>query len=799
MRRTVVSFDRKFTASSSSNYLGVHPPAPSVGRQTKASRIRAAATRAARTIRTAGLALVLGWALSLTSGTADAKFIPTFLIYYGGGPAFVASDAAKLAKFDLLDTDRFRYNSIGANAWAAIKAINPNTEIYVYEMGAESPNYLDSMAQVYLNGLGRHNVSRGHPMGSLNGNQPAMFLLDASGNRIYNTVYTNVGANEYWYLMDFGSAAYQSYWVAAAKADIVDQPWRADGIHADNCLALPDAGGYNAASQRYPTNASWSAAMNSFTQAITAGMHGLGQKLWCNRGETRMIDGSAAWQALDNSANPPDVLLEEGVFAVAWGPGDVWFHEETEWRRQLDTMSAIRNSKVAMISHTDLMENQSGVDNWGRPVSYWQTLWYGMGSFLLGKNDVLDNSYFMFNGAVGYSKIWWYDEYERIDLGEAVGPYSVTNIGSTRVYWREFERGYVYVNPTNVDIAAITLPQASRPLTRANMLTAQDSIPSVNTIALPSHNAAFLLKASVTATPPAPTPPTDPVSPFDPVPPAADGQAPSVPTGLTGAAVSASQTNLTWNASTDNVGVTGYQVYLNDWAIGTTTSTSFQHTGLTAGTTYNYRVSAFDAIPNHSAWTATPVTLRTPSADTQAPSVPTGLRASMAWATQVNLIWNASTDNIGVSGYRVYLNDVLLATTTQPSFLHSGLAANTTYNYRVSAFDATSNESARSATPLSVRTSVADTQAPSIPAGLAGSASSSSRINLTWNASSDNVGVRGYYVYVNDVAVAITTKNYYRHTGLIRGATYSYRVSAFDAVPNHSARTVTAVSVRTLQ
>lgn len=792
MRRTGVSIDRKFTASSSSNYLGVHPPAPPKGRQSQASRIRAAATRAARTIRTAGLALVLGWALSLTSGTADAKFIPTFLVYYGGGPGLVDSDAARLAKFDLLDVDRFRYNNIGSNTWAAIKAINPNVEIYLYEMGPESPSHLDGTAQVSLNGLGRHNISRGHPMGSLNGNQPALFLLDASGNRVYSATFSNVGANQYWYLMDFGSTAYQSYWASAVRADIIDQPWRADGVFADNCLALPGAGGYNTNSQRYPTNASWTGAMNSFIGAITASLHGYSQKLWCNRGETRTVDGSASWRALDNSANPPDVVLEEGVFAVEWG-ADVWFFEEVEWRRQLDTMSAVRNSKVAMMSHTKLNEGQSSTDNWGRPVTYWQTLWYSMGSFLLGKNDALDNSYFMFNGGEGYNKIWWYDEYDRIDLGEAVGPYSVTDIGSGRVYWREFERGYVYVNPTNVDIAAVTLPQAARPLTRANMLTAQDSIPSVSSIALPSHNAAFLLKASVTA-----TPPTDPVSPFEPVPPAADAQAPSVPTGFTGAAVSASQTNLTWNASTDNVRVTGYYVYLNDVALGTTTTTSFQHTGLVAGTTYNYRVSAFDAIPNHSAWTATPVSLRTPSADTQAPSVPTGLRASMAWATQVNLIWNASTDNIGVSGYRVYLNDVLLATTTQPSFLHSGLSANTTYSYRVSAFDATPNESARSATPLSVRTAVADTQAPSIPAGLAGSASSSSRINLTWNASSDNVGVRGYYVYVNDVAVAITTKNYYRHTGLTRGTTYSYRVSAFDAVPNHSARTVSAVSVRTL-
>jgi hypothetical protein len=55
------------------------------------------------------------------------------------------------------------YNAIGANTWAAIKAINPNVEIYLYEMGAEIPCHLDGMAQVYLNGLGRHNIAGDTP------------------------------------------------------------------------------------------------------------------------------------------------------------------------------------------------------------------------------------------------------------------------------------------------------------------------------------------------------------------------------------------------------------------------------------------------------------------------------------------------------------------------------------------------------------------------------------------------------------------------------------------------------------
>src|SRR6266850_3051137 len=238
-------------------------------------------------LRTAACALLLCAALPLqvaATATGSAKVIPTCVIYYGGGPTLVAADAPLLAKFDLIDTDRFRYYQMSPNTWAAIKAINPSVQIYLYEEGPGAPSFLDDVAQLYLNGLGRYNVSRGHPMGSLNGDHPELFLLDSLGNRIYHVGPSVPAANQYWHLMDFGTAAYQSYWLTAVKADIVDQPWVADGVFVDNCLAL--AGGYSGIPSMYPSNAAWSGAMNSFAEAITAGMHGYGQKLWCNRGET---------------------------------------------------------------------------------------------------------------------------------------------------------------------------------------------------------------------------------------------------------------------------------------------------------------------------------------------------------------------------------------------------------------------------------------------------------------------------------------------------------------------------------
>jgi len=830
--------------------------------------------RAVVATRAVAFALLLGVALPLAAQVSgSSKFIPTFLVYYGGAPALVAADAAKLAKFDLLDIDRFRYNQIAPNTWSAIKALNPSIGIYLYEMGPETQNYMDATPPMSINGLGRYNVSRGHSMGTLNGNHPDFYLLDSSGNRIYSVAFSNVGANQFWHLMDFGNTAYQAYWVEAVRTDVANQPWVADGVHADNCLTFSSAGGYSATSSKYPTDASWSNAMNSFTSGIAAGLHGYGQKLWCNKGSSYLPAGAAAWLALDAGPNPPDVLAEEGAFAVTYGPWATQFFAEANWKSQVDVMGAIRNSKVAMFSSTTLSEGQSGTDNWGQPVTYWQTLWYALGSFLLGKNDTLNNAYFGFFGNGGsYNRIWWYDEYDKIDLGRALGSYTVTTIGGVNIYSREFDKGYIYVNPTPNNVALLTLPQASRLLTHDNLLSLLDSIPIVNSISLSGHNAAILLKA----VPPVP----DIIAPSTPTAvsasavsssqinlswaastdnvgvtgyrvyragtliatlgavttyqntglsvstsysytvqavdaagntsaqsaaasattlAAADTQAPSVPAGLVGTAASSSQINLTWNASTDNVAVTSYQVYLNDALIASTTATSFQHTGLTAGTTYNYRVSAADAVPNYSAWTATPVSVTTPpAADTIAPSTPTGLLASAVSSSQINLSWTASTDNVGVTGYRVYRAGALITTLgAVTAYQNTGLSASTSYSYTVQAIDAAGNASAQSTSASATTQAAPDTIAPSVPTGLVGTAVSSSQINLSWNPSTDNVGVVGYSVYLNDVALTTTTATSFQHTGLTAGTTYNYRVSAYDAVPNHSAWTATPVSVTT--
>src|SRR3954447_22332000 len=83
--------------------------------------------------------------------------------------------------------------------------------------------------------------------------------------------------------------------------------------------------------------------------------------------------------------------------------------------------------------------------------------------------------------------------------------------------------------------------------------------------------------------------------------------------------------------------------------------------------------------------------------DTTAPSVPTGLRATVASSTRVDLAWSASTDNVGVTGYRVFRNGAQIGTPATTSFSDTTAAPGTTYNYTVAAVDAAGNASVQSA------------------------------------------------------------------------------------------------------
>lgn len=181
-----------------------------------------------------------------------------------------------------------------------------------------------------------------------------------------------------------------------------------------------------------------------------------------------------------------------------------------------------------------------------------------------------------------------------------------------------------------------------------------------------------------------------------------DTEAPTAPTNVVANNTAPSQATLSWTASTDNVGVTGYDVYRSALAgftptaankVGSTAGASFVDSGLPAGT-YYYQVQARDAYGNLSPFSSE-VSVNV-LADTTPPTAPTNLTASGINANLVTLSWTASTDNVGVTSYNIWRDGVQIGTSTSTSYNDTTTTASTTYTYTVTAQDANGNVGAAS-------------------------------------------------------------------------------------------------------
>lgn len=171
---------------------------------------------------------------------------------------------------------------------------------------------------------------------------------------------------------------------------------------------------------------------------------------------------------------------------------------------------------------------------------------------------------------------------------------------------------------------------------------------------------------------------------------APDTTAPTAAT-LSASGTTTTSTNLSWSGATDNIGVTGYDVYQNGTFRASTASTSFVANGLTAATAYSFYVVAKDAAGNLSPASNT-VNVTTLAPDTTAPTAPT-LSASGTTSSSTNLSWTGATDNVGVTSYDVYRNGTFLASTATTTYAVTGLTASTAYTFYVIAKDAAGNAS----------------------------------------------------------------------------------------------------------
>ena len=169
-----------------------------------------------------------------------------------------------------------------------------------------------------------------------------------------------------------------------------------------------------------------------------------------------------------------------------------------------------------------------------------------------------------------------------------------------------------------------------------------------------------------------------------------DTAPPSQPQNLSGTAVSPGQVNLTWSPSTDDIGVTGYNVYRDGAKIATSSTTTYSDLSVVPNRSYTYTVAAYDAVGNVSAQSSS-ASVTTPP-DLNAPTAPSNLLASVS-PDRVALTWTGSTDDVGVTSYGILRDGVQVGSAPATTYTDQTTAPNTTYTYTVVAFDGAGNVS----------------------------------------------------------------------------------------------------------
>ncbi len=178
--------------------------------------------------------------------------------------------------------------------------------------------------------------------------------------------------------------------------------------------------------------------------------------------------------------------------------------------------------------------------------------------------------------------------------------------------------------------------------------------------------------------------------------------------------------------------------------------------------------------------------------DTTSPSIPTSLSATAVSTSQINLTWTASTDNIGVTGYRIYRGGTQIATSTTTSYSNTGLSASTTYTYTITAYDAANNESSQSNQASATTQTPPDTTAPArsgaSPSGELAENTTQTTLSLSTNenatcryATSSGIS---YSSMTNTFSSTGGTSHSTTVSGLQNGQTYTYYIRCQDTANN---------------
>ena len=255
----------------------------------------------------------------------------------------------------------------------------------------------------------------------------------------------------------------------------------------------------------------------------------------------------------------------------------------------------------------------------------------------------------------------------------------------------------------------------------------------------------------------------------------------TVPTGLTGEALSSSAIELTWNSV---AGADEYKVFRSLSMSGTyeeiaiVIQTDFTDTGLDANTTYYYKVSAKGPSGESEQTDPISVTTKLPIPDT-----PDGLTAVALSSSEIKVEFNTVN---GAVGYNIYFcesppnNFTLLTTVGSGTYTHNNLTPETEYFYKVSAY----NDDGESGLSDSVSATTLPTP-PDTPTGVSATALSSSEIQVTYNSVSDADGYIIYHsLYATGQYTALDSisQTTFTHDNLEANTTHYYKVSAYNDV-----------------
>ena len=296
-----------------------------------------------------------------------------------------------------------------------------------------------------------------------------------------------------------------------------------------------------------------------------------------------------------------------------------------------------------------------------------------------------------------------------------------------------------------------------------------------------------------------------------------DTQAPTSPSNLQVSSVTQTDVNLTWTASTDNVGVTGYKVYRGTTYIKTVTTNSASITGLTAETAYTFNVSAIDAAGNESAKASVSTTTLKEGqvGDSSCAGTSTdAVDGTFSNGYKYEFTTTGTTVTVNFEMLDVKEGLVAYAFTYNPNFAEYPMTQGSGQKFSKTFTGQTAGSTFKVACKFAFAGGLAvtktfeytvgdlcggdtpgdDTEAPTSPSNLQVSSVSQTDVNLTWTSSTDNVGVVGYKIYNGITYIKTVATNTANITGLTSATSYTFNVSAIDAAGNESVKASVATT-----